>query len=220
MSLQSQHANAKRCLLEPIEEIFDAARILMLAAEAHVAGDTGRASDLITQADLPAISIWTEMLWGKTSPEVHKFRPVAGAPVKLPRVERIGARMPAAAVRRAIILRDGYHCRFCGIPVVDATVRRRIRLRYPDALRWGTTNREQHSAFQCMNLQFDHVVPHSRGGATTAENLVITCAPCNFGRMDWTPEEVGLLDPRSSPVSPPTWDGHSQWDGLRAFLGG
>jgi hypothetical protein len=74
-------------------------------------------------------------------------------------------------------------------------------------LRWGRTNGEQHAAFQCMWLQYDHIVPHKRGGATDLENLVVTCAPCNFGRMNRTLEEVGLEDPRAFPVVPTTWDG-------------
>lgn len=30
-----------------------------------------------------------------------------------------------------------------------------------------------------FDLQYDHVIPHTRGGASTVENLQILCAPCN-----------------------------------------
>jgi len=35
---------------------------------------------------------------------------------------------------------------------------------------------------------------HSRGGDNSFENMVITCAPCNYARMEFTLEELGLLD--------------------------
>lgn len=62
-----------------------------------------------------------------------------------------------------------------------------------------------------MWLQYDHLLPHARGGDNNLDNIVITCAPCNFGRMNWTLEEVGLIDPRTrQPV-------HSAWTGLEHF---
>jgi 5-methylcytosine-specific restriction endonuclease McrA len=41
-------------------------------------------------------------------------------------------------------------------------------------------------------LTLDHVVPRSRGGASTWENVVTACSPCNLGKGDRTPEEAGL----------------------------
>jgi hypothetical protein len=83
---------------------------------------------------------------------------------------------------------------------------------YPEAVPWGRKNSEQHAAFQAMWAQYDHVLPHAKGGTNDLSNVVITCAPCNFGRMEFTLEEVGLIDPRSR--SPKT----TQWDGLERLL--
>jgi 5-methylcytosine-specific restriction endonuclease McrA len=63
-----------------------------------------------------------------------------------------------------------------------------------------------------MWLQYDHILPHSRGGDNSMENLVLTCAGCNFGRMGYTLEQVGLLDPRLRTPPP------NSWDGLEAIL--
>jgi hypothetical protein len=82
-----------------------------------------------------------------------------------------------------------------------------FRRAYPDALPWGRTNPTQHAAFQGLWMQFDHVLPHSRGGDNSLENVVITCAPCNYGRMHWTLDEVGLVDPRKMPTHKTSWDG-------------
>src|SRR5215212_3864057 len=99
--------------------------------------------------------------------------------------------MPIASTRADILKRDGFHCRFCGIPVVPVEVRRLLNRVYPDAARWGGRNADQHAALQCMWLQFDHLIPNERGGTSDLENVVVTCASCNFGRMQLTIEEVG-----------------------------
>ncbi|MFN0153391.1 MAG: HNH endonuclease [Gaiella sp.] len=41
-------------------------------------------------------------------------------------------------------------------------------------------------------LTLDHVVPRSRGGGSTWENVVTACAPCNLDKGDRTLEEAGL----------------------------
>ena len=38
-------------------------------------------------------------------------------------------------------------------------------------------------------LHCDHVIPFSRGGQSTLENLVAACAPCNISKGSKTPEE-------------------------------
>ena len=42
------------------------------------------------------------------------------------------------------------------------------------------------------DLTFDHVVPRSRGGKTTWENIVTACVPCNKAMADRTPAEAGM----------------------------
>jgi len=38
-------------------------------------------------------------------------------------------------------------------------------------------------------FHLDHVIPWSRGGKDTADNLVVACAACNLSKGDKTPEE-------------------------------
>ena len=120
--------------------------------------------------------------------------------------------MPTAAERAAVIERYGRHCVFCGVPLIRAEVRSTFHRMYPGSVPWGKTNGSQHAAFQALWLQFDHLVPHCRGGNNEAANVVITCAGCNFGRMGNTIEELGLLDPRFRPRR------ESEWDGLERVL--
>lgn len=41
-------------------------------------------------------------------------------------------------------------------------------------------------------LTFDHVVPRSRGGRTTWENIVAACSPCNLRKGGRTPQQAGM----------------------------
>ena len=200
----------RTCLRTPIPEIADAARYLDAAVSAHLAGRRDLADALIRLADMPAVRDYTESLWGTASPHIH-FRAVPDAPPSLARDQRIKVRMPTTAEKALLHQRDGFHCRFCAMPVIRAEIRSRIRAAYPEALPWGTKNSEQHAAFQCMWLQYDHVLPHARGGNNDLSNVIITCAPCNYARWNKTLAECGLTDPFSrEPV-------RSTWDGLERF---
>lgn len=199
----------KRCFREPIPEIFDAARYLDAAVSAHLNGHNNVATELFSLADDPKIWAWTDSIWGKNSPYVIvKKQPNKEA------IEKTASRMPTTAQKVELHKRDGFHCRFCGIPVIRADIRKAIHKIYPISVRWGSTNASQHAAFQCMWAQYDHVVPHSHGGTNDLDNLVVTCAACNFGKMEYTLEELSLIDPRIIPPTESLWDGLERVNGL------
>ena len=113
-----------------------------------------------------------------------------------------------ARLKAAVLARDGYRCRYCGIPVIDASIRKIARELYPHAVPWKDNDeREQHAAFQCFWLQYDHVVPHSHGGSSSEDNIVVTCALCNYGKDGYTLRQLGISDPRLRPPEPVSWDG-------------
>lgn len=64
--------------------------------------------------------------------------------------------------RRALLVRDRYTCQYC-----------------------GTQPGRQ-------DLTIDHVVPKSRGGATSWENVVAACRRCNGKKGNKTPAEAGM----------------------------
>jgi len=50
-------------------------------------------------------------------------------------------------------------------------------------------------------LNLDHVVPRSRGGSTSWDNVVCSCIPCNLRKGGRTPDEAGMRLLRA-PVRP------------------
>ncbi|TSD90183.1 HNH endonuclease [Mycobacterium sp. KBS0706] len=210
----------RRCLREPIPDIFHAAFLLDRAVGAHLAGDRPSAERLIREANMPSVRAWTESLWGKkaANPDQYKyfrFRLVPAVSSYPQKEERTEKRMPTSEERRSIIERYGRNCVFCGTPLISKGIQTAIRLAYPTALPWGDRNADQHAAFQCMWMQFDHVLPHSRGGDNSIENVVVTCAPCNYGRGERILEELGLIDPRTAPIHKTSWDGLERFSPAR-----
>jgi 5-methylcytosine-specific restriction endonuclease McrA len=202
----------RTCFRQPIEEIGVAARLLRDAQVAHLDQRFNDASKLIQAANMAPVRAWTESVWGSAAQEVVQFRPIAGSAEKIPRGLLPRTRMPSTATMKIAVARDGYQCRYCGNPVIESKIRKRIHAQYPEHLQWGRLNIQQHAAFQCMWLQYDHVVPFSRGGSNEIDNIVVSCAPCNFGKMEYTLAEVGLADPRlREPKS-------TNWNGLIDFL--
>jgi 5-methylcytosine-specific restriction endonuclease McrA len=51
------------------------------------------------------------------------------------------------------------------------------------------------------NLTVDHVVPRSKGGPSSWENIVASCAPCNRRKGNFLPRQVGM-HPRREPRTP------------------
>ena len=60
---------------------------------------------------------------------------------------------------------------------------RRISQRVKDLV-W---NRDNGKCIECgsnENLEFDHIIPHSKGGANTYRNLQLLCERCNRVKSD------------------------------------
>jgi len=92
--------------------------------------------------------------------------------MKLPSVISLKEYVPAARrpafTRFNVFLRDRFCCQYCN------------------------------GSFPTHDLTFDHVVPRSRGGRTTWDNVVTACACCNLRKGSRIPRESGMY-----PIRPP-----------------
>lgn len=202
----------RRCLREPVPEIFEAAQLIDQAANAYLVGELDEANDFIRSANMPAIREWIESLWGSAAdnpdqPLYHRRRPMDNELAPVAPQERHPVRMPRTSEKAIILERNGWNCAYCGIPLINTKAREILRATLPDALVWGPANRDKHAAFQCMTPEWDHVLPHCHGGTSDVENTVICCGPCNCGKDRRLLEEHGLLDPRDDPRPKTDWDG-------------
>ena len=65
-------------------------------------------------------------------------------------------------------------------PPIQTTVPGRQRI--PTEIRRAVFNRDGGCCVECgatFDIQYDHIIPVARGGATTVENLQILCSTCN-----------------------------------------
>jgi 5-methylcytosine-specific restriction endonuclease McrA len=75
---------------------------------------------------------------------------------------RVPHRLLIPLTRRTILARDQYTCQYCGAQPFKG------------------------------QLTLDHVVPRSRGGEHTWENVVAACIPCNQRKRDRVLQEAGM----------------------------
>ena len=59
----------------------------------------------------------------------------------------------------------------------------------------------QYCGTERSSLTVDHVIPRSKGGSSSWENIVACCAPCNRRKGDRLPKQVNM-HPRRKPSAP------------------
>ncbi|HXT59904.1 MAG TPA: HNH endonuclease [Pirellulales bacterium] len=118
--------------------------------------------------------------------------------IQVPRVIRLlfYDRLPKQAVRfnrRNIFARDANRCQYCG------------------------------KRFPTSELSLDHVLPRSRGGETSWENIVCSCVKCNVRKGGRTPHEahMHLIRQPACPKRSPMLSlklGNPKYESWKSFL--
>jgi 5-methylcytosine-specific restriction endonuclease McrA len=82
--------------------------------------------------------------------------------------------------------------------------------RHPAFTRFNVFLRDRFICQYCASredLTFDHVIPRSKGGTTTWENVVAACSPCNLRKGDQLPNQAHM-HPARMPYQPTVNDLH------------
>jgi 5-methylcytosine-specific restriction endonuclease McrA len=104
--------------------------------------------------------------------------------IRVPKVIALREYAPISAepkfCRRSILLRDRFHCQYCG------------------------------ELFDSADLTFDHVVPRASGGQTKWTNILSCCVECNKRKRarpaDWSGRKGTGLRPLKAPRRPTTME--------------
>ena len=145
---------------------------------------------LVLNADFRPLSYFPLSLWswqdavkaafmGRVNIVSHYDRAVRSPSIeiKLPSVISLKEYVPAARkvpfTRFNVFLRDRFTCQYCG------------------------------EKFVTHKLTFDHIVPRSRGGRATWENVVTACESCNLLKGSQAPEQCGMhpMNPARRPTT-------------------
>lgn len=142
---------------------------VITAAEALADLFVGRVEAVDTDFQVYDFATWRELSEYAASfePERHRFVQTVTQAVLVPVVVRLlkfdRVKRPTLRLsRKNVYLRDGYTCQYTG------------------------------KKLPASELNLDHVVPTSRGGKTSWENLVCCSIEVNSLKGDRTPEEAGL----------------------------
>lgn len=83
--------------------------------------------------------------------------------------------------------------------------------RHPAFTRFNVFLRDRFTCQYCGaqdELTFDHVIPRSRGGTTTWQNVVAACSPCNLRKGNQM-ASVARMWPAQRPYAPSVFDLHN-----------
>ena len=110
--------------------------------------------------------------------------------------------------QKEVFLRDGYKCRYCGNRLISQKLMTVfIKKLNSSSFKKGPTNLDRHGIVHITWPVADHVVPWNLGGRTNMDNLVSSCATCNYGKDGNTIEQLGMENPFDRAPIINKWDG-------------
>ena len=95
-----------------------------------------------------------------------------------------------------LFARDNFKCRYCSDHVIPKKVFKKAHsVIGAGDLPLGRTNLTRSGFYLIFVATLDHVTPWSLGGRTDDSNLVTSCWSCNYGKANYTVEQIGISNP-------------------------
>ena len=133
--------------------------------------------------------------------------------LKLPSIQNVdeSLRDPIRTPKKIqdlVFERDGYRCRYCENKIISQEVIRLFIKKLDSTLfQRGKTNLTTHGIIHISWPVADHVIPWNKGGRTNLDNLVSSCATCNYGKDGYTIEQLGIQNPFNRNPKLDNWKG-------------
>jgi hypothetical protein len=113
------------------------------------------------------------------------------------RKQRVRPEMQAVVFRR-----DAFRCCYCGVKTFPLPILELLELPFTR----GWLGGETHEAFLLVSC-CDHIMPVSRGGTSSHDNLVTACWRCNTIKAEFALAELGWNEPTKGPRPSESWRG-------------
>jgi len=95
--------------------------------------------------------------------------------------------------------RDDLRCRYCNSQVLSKkNFKKAHAVLGTDVFPLGKTNATRSGFYLMFVATLDHVLPWSLGGRTNEMNLVTCCWSCNYGKANFTVDQLGIDNPFDS----------------------
>lgn len=179
--------------------------IFIKAVNLFLQGDRAGCLAAIANTRGPEIADWYIRHGQNTS----TFRNAVFGNAPLPEMQPLDKkRNPSKSLQYDVFNRDCYKCRYCGNRLISQDFCRLFIKKLNSPLfQKGAKNLEIHGIILLTWPIADHVVPWKLGGRTDLSNLVAACYSCNYGKLHFTVEQLGIENPFTRPPVNDGWNG-------------
>ncbi len=195
--------------LRPLDWFDDELEKFNYAVEKFINGSREESIGIIDQIRSREMQEWyiehAQVAGGKRKNILKKPDP--------PKVSKQRKRMPGIKIERELNIRDGYRCRYCQRRILTKDFLNLFveKLNYV-GFQKGPGNINAHGIILIHSTVLDHITPHAFGGENSEDNLVTSCYPCNYGKAEFSLDQLAIENPM---LRGPILD---EWQGMQNLI--